>query len=79
MLLLLIANTINIGADLGAMADAARLVLGGPQVAYVLLFGAVCIVLQISPVHALCLGAEVADARPARLRATMFMAKVRLA
>ena len=47
MLLLVIANAINIGADLGAMADAARLVLGGPQVAYVLLFGAVCVVLQI--------------------------------
>jgi NRAMP (natural resistance-associated macrophage protein)-like metal ion transporter len=47
VLLLVIANAINIGADLGAMADAARLVLGGPQVAYVLLFGAVCVVLQI--------------------------------
>jgi Mn2+/Fe2+ NRAMP family transporter len=31
VLLLLIANAINIGADLGAMADAARLALGGPQ------------------------------------------------
>ena len=30
--LLLIANAINIGADLGAMADTSRLVLGGPQV-----------------------------------------------
>src|ERR1700742_5301979 len=47
VLLLVIANAINIGADLGAMADAARLVLGGPQVAYVLFFGAVCVVLQI--------------------------------
>src|ERR1700761_2293961 len=47
VLLLVIANAINIGADLGAMADAARLVLGGPQVAYVLLFVAVCVVLQI--------------------------------
>ncbi len=28
--LLVIANTINIGADLGAMADATALVLGGP-------------------------------------------------
>src|ERR1700723_1860952 len=29
VLLLLLANAINIGADLGAMADASRLVLGG--------------------------------------------------
>src|SRR5690242_12300467 len=28
--LLVIANTINIGADLGAMADALRLLIGGP-------------------------------------------------
>ena len=47
VLLLLIANAINIGADLGAMADASRLVLGGPQVLYVLLFAVVCIALQI--------------------------------
>jgi Mn2+/Fe2+ NRAMP family transporter len=47
VLLLLIANAINIGADLGAMADASRLVLGGPQVLYVLLFAAVCIALQM--------------------------------
>ena len=45
--LLLIANAINIGADLGAMADASRLVLGGPQFLYVLLFAAICIALQI--------------------------------
>jgi hypothetical protein len=45
--LLLIANAINIGADLGAMADASRLVLGGPQVLYVLLFAAICIALQM--------------------------------
>src|SRR5580704_11198242 len=47
VMLLLIANAINIGADLGAMADASRLVLGGPQVLYVLLFSAICIALQI--------------------------------
>jgi Mn2+/Fe2+ NRAMP family transporter len=43
--LLLIANAINIGADLGAMAGASRLVLRGPQVLYVLLF--ICIALQV--------------------------------
>jgi NRAMP (natural resistance-associated macrophage protein)-like metal ion transporter len=47
VMLLLIANAINIGADLGAMADASRLVLGGPQVLYVLLFASVCIALQV--------------------------------
>jgi Mn2+/Fe2+ NRAMP family transporter len=45
--LLLIANAINIGADLAAIADASRLVLGGPQVLYALLFAAICIGLQI--------------------------------
>jgi NRAMP (natural resistance-associated macrophage protein)-like metal ion transporter len=47
VMLLLVANAINIGADLGAMADASRLVLGGPQVLYVLLFASVCIALQV--------------------------------
>jgi NRAMP (natural resistance-associated macrophage protein)-like metal ion transporter len=45
--LLLIANTINIGADLGAMADALKLLLGGPHLLYVLLFGALCALLQV--------------------------------
>jgi NRAMP (natural resistance-associated macrophage protein)-like metal ion transporter len=47
VLLLLIANTINIGADLGAMADATRLVFGGPAHLYLLVFGAIAIGLQI--------------------------------
>jgi NRAMP (natural resistance-associated macrophage protein)-like metal ion transporter len=47
VMLLLTANTINIGADLGAMADASRLVIGGPQLTYVLLFASVCIALQV--------------------------------
>lgn len=38
--LLAIANTINLGADLGAMGEAASLVIGGPPHPYVLLFGA---------------------------------------
>src|ERR1700710_3070436 len=37
--LLFIANTINIAADLGAMADATMLLIGGPGIVYVLLFG----------------------------------------
>src|ERR1700738_3700938 len=40
--LLLVANTINIGADLGAMADALRLLMGGPSLIYVIAFGALC-------------------------------------
>ena len=39
--LLFIANTINIGADLSAMADAVRLLIGGPGVLYVVAFAAI--------------------------------------
>ncbi|HLH49228.1 MAG TPA: divalent metal cation transporter, partial [Roseiarcus sp.] len=45
--LLAIANTINIGADIGAMADSVRVMIGGPQVLYVLLFGAGCVIAEI--------------------------------
>ena len=45
--LLLIANTINIGADLGAMGDATALLIGGPHLLYVIFFGAFCVILQI--------------------------------
>ena len=47
VVLLLIANTINIGADLGAMADALKLIIGGPHLLYVAGFGAVSVVLQV--------------------------------
>lgn len=43
VLLLFVANTINIGADLSAMADATRLLIGGPSVLYVIVFAAVCV------------------------------------
>ncbi|UCI05263.1 NRAMP family divalent metal transporter [Mesorhizobium sp. B1-1-8] len=43
VMLLFIANVINIGADLSAMADALKLLIGGPSPLYVLLFGAICI------------------------------------
>lgn len=39
--LLCIANTINIGADLGAMGAALQLLIGGPALVYVVLFGVV--------------------------------------
>src|ERR1700732_837340 len=45
--LLLIANFINLGADLGAMGDAVRLLVGGPTGLYVILFAAFCAVLAI--------------------------------
>jgi NRAMP (natural resistance-associated macrophage protein)-like metal ion transporter len=45
--LLIVANTINIGADLGAMADALRMLIGGQLLVYVLAFGAVTIALEI--------------------------------
>ena len=45
--LLFIANTINIGADLGAMADASKLLIGGHSIVYVLLFGVTSVVAQI--------------------------------
>ena len=45
--LLFLANTINIGADLGAMADALRLLIGGSALMYVVLFGFVCAVVQV--------------------------------
>jgi NRAMP (natural resistance-associated macrophage protein)-like metal ion transporter len=45
--LLFIANTINIGADLGAMADATKLLIGGPGMVYVLVFGVTSVAAQI--------------------------------
>ena len=47
VLLLLVANVINIGADLGAMAAAVNLVVGGPVLLYAFLFGAFCVTLEI--------------------------------
>lgn len=45
--LLVAANTINIAADLAAMADALKLVIGGPALLYVVGFGLVSVGLQI--------------------------------
>jgi Mn2+/Fe2+ NRAMP family transporter len=45
--LLLIANTINIGADLGAMADATALVTGGPPWLFLILFAIFCAVSEV--------------------------------
>jgi Mn2+/Fe2+ NRAMP family transporter len=45
--LLVIANTVNIAADVGAMAEAVKLLVGGTQPLYVLAIGAVCIATQV--------------------------------
>ncbi len=45
--LLLVANICNLGADLAAMADAARLLLGGPALAWMLGFAVVCTLVPI--------------------------------
>jgi Mn2+/Fe2+ NRAMP family transporter len=45
--ILLIANIINIGADLSAMAEAARLVVGGGEHAFVIAFAIVSTTLQL--------------------------------
>jgi NRAMP (natural resistance-associated macrophage protein)-like metal ion transporter len=45
--LLLVANTINLGADLGAMGAGLKLVVGGPALAYVAGFGLLSVLLEI--------------------------------
>jgi NRAMP (natural resistance-associated macrophage protein)-like metal ion transporter len=47
VVLLLIANIVNLGADLGAMADALALLLPGPKWLYVLLFSVMCVAMQL--------------------------------
>ncbi|KAA1176601.1 divalent metal cation transporter [Rhizobium tropici] len=44
---LLLANVINLGADLGAMGDAAHLLLNGNSLIYVAAFGVICVLLQV--------------------------------
>ena len=45
--LLLIANTINIGANLGAMAAAVNLLIGGPTPLYVGVFAIVSVLFEV--------------------------------
>src|SRR6478672_1340695 len=45
--LLLVASIVNLGADLGAMGAALQLLIGGPEQLYTLLFGVVCILLEV--------------------------------
>ncbi|WP_242138879.1 divalent metal cation transporter [Sphingomonas sp. TREG-RG-20F-R18-01] len=47
VLLLVVANVINLGADLGAMGAAVGLLIGGPEHIYTLLFGIICVLLEV--------------------------------
>jgi Mn2+/Fe2+ NRAMP family transporter len=46
--LLLIANVVNLGADLSAMGASLTLLAGGSAALYTLMFGAICIVLEVA-------------------------------
>lgn len=45
--LLLLANTLNLAADIAAMAEALRLLVGGSAHVYAVTFGLLCLVLQV--------------------------------
>jgi NRAMP (natural resistance-associated macrophage protein)-like metal ion transporter len=47
VVLLLVANIINLGADLGAMGASLRLLLGGDQRIYTIAFGCICILAEV--------------------------------
>ena len=47
VLLLFVANTVNIAADLSAMADATKLLIGGKAIAYVVGFGVLSALAQV--------------------------------
>lgn len=47
VVLLVVANTINIAADLAAMGECLRLVMGGPPLFYALVFGFICLVAEV--------------------------------
>ncbi len=47
VVLLLIANTLNIAADVAAMGEAARLVFGGSRMAFIVGFALVSLILQV--------------------------------
>jgi NRAMP (natural resistance-associated macrophage protein)-like metal ion transporter len=45
--LLVLANTLNLGADIGAMGAALQLLIGGPALLYAIGFAALCLALEI--------------------------------
>jgi Mn2+/Fe2+ NRAMP family transporter len=52
VLLLLVANIFNIGADLASMGAASQLVVGGPHHVYALAFAIVCVLLEVFVTYA---------------------------
>ena len=52
--LLVLANTINLGADIGAMGDAVSLLVGGPALAYAAAFAVISLILQIFASYPQC-------------------------
>ncbi|HET6804207.1 MAG TPA: divalent metal cation transporter [Frateuria sp.] len=46
VLLLLIANVVNLGADLGAMGAALQLIIGGSEIPYIVGFAVLCVLLE---------------------------------
>jgi NRAMP (natural resistance-associated macrophage protein)-like metal ion transporter len=51
LLLLIVANVFNLGADLGAMGAALKLLLGGSQHLYTVAFGAISVLMQTYVSH----------------------------
>jgi NRAMP (natural resistance-associated macrophage protein)-like metal ion transporter len=47
VIMLLVANTINVAADVAAMGQSLQLVVGGPSQVYAVAFGVVCLALEI--------------------------------
>jgi len=47
VLMLVIANVINLGADLGAMAESLALLLPGPAMLYIVMFGVISVGLEV--------------------------------
>ena len=56
VVLLLVANVINLGADLGAMGAALRLLLGGSARFYTAVFGIVCVLAEVFSSYAVYAG-----------------------
>jgi len=47
VLILLVANIANLGADVGAMGQALELLIGGPVALFTVAFGVLCVVLEV--------------------------------
>src|SRR3977135_3368657 len=47
VIMLLVANTINVAADVAAMGKSLKLIVGGPSQVYTVVFGLVCLALEV--------------------------------